>query len=126
MKHSNLLDKYETPHHEWMAKVKLQSTVLKNGDELRKKVLHDLVDDTDWDVSQAAKKLLGLERDRYAKMHGAPKEKETKKKKKSPAVPPPTYINKEQSKVFLLSNLNMQVFNFQTILIKLKFGKNKY
>ena len=50
------------------------------------KVLYDLVDDADWDVSLAAKKLLGLESDRYAEIQGAPKEKE-KEKKKRPSSP---------------------------------------
>ena len=83
MKNPNFLHIHETPHQAitkgmkgWIAKVKVQSTVPTSGEELWKKGLYDLVDDTDCDVSHATKKLLGLERDRYAEIHGAQKQKE--------------------------------------------------
>ena len=41
-----------------------------------KKILHSLEKDEDWDVKQAVRKLLGLDRDRYAEIHGALKQKE--------------------------------------------------
>jgi len=55
-----MFENHGTPHQaitetmkEWIAKVKLQKTIPRDGEDLWKNVLYTLVDDADWDVSHA-------------------------------------------------------------------------
>ena len=49
---------------------------------------------SEWGGTKSCQKLLGLDRDRYAEVHGAPKQKE-KKKGKPPPPPPPQFTDKK-------------------------------
>ena len=71
--------------------MKIQKTIPRDGEDLWKNVLHSLVNDTDWDVSHTAKELLGLNRDKYAEIHGAQKAKQKSKPAKQP---PPKFTDK--------------------------------
>ena len=71
-------------------------TIPINGEDLWKKILHSLVNDEDWDIKQVVRKLLGLDKDKYAKIHGM------SRTKKTPAPPPPKYMNKKQRATYKL------------------------
>ena len=101
VKYPTLLENHGAPFQaitetikQWIAKVKIQKTIPRDGEDLWKNARHSLTDDTDWDVSHAAKELLVLNRDKYAEIHGAPKEKEKKKAKPTPT-PPPKFTDKK-------------------------------
>ena len=66
---------------EFILKFKNQQTIPTDGIDLWKTILYSVEKDKDGDVQKAARKLLGLDRDRYAEIHGAPKQKEKKKLK---------------------------------------------
>ena len=88
--------------------MKLQKTITTDGEGLWKDVLYTLVDDTDWDVSHAAKESVGMNRDSYAEIHSAPKQK--KKKKTTPFAQHPLTLQIKRpelqlkSKVFWVNN----------------------
>ena len=73
---------HETPYkaitgtmREFVLKFKKQETIPTDGIDLWKKILYSLEKDEDWDVKQAVRNLLGLDRDKYVEIHGAPKKK---------------------------------------------------
>ena len=57
---------------EFGLKFKKQETIPTDGVDLWGEILHSL---ENWDVKQAVKKLLGLDKDKYAEIHGAPNKK---------------------------------------------------
>ena len=64
---------------EFILKFKNQQTIPTDGIDLWKTILYSVEKDKDGEVQKAARKLLGLDRDRYAEVHGVTKQKEKRK-----------------------------------------------
>ena len=58
---------------EFVLKFKKKETIPIDGIDLWTKIMYSLEKDDDCDVKQAVRKLLGLDRDRYAEIHGRKK-----------------------------------------------------
>ena len=79
---------------QFVLKFKNQQTIPTDGIDLWKTILYSVEKDKDGEVQRAARKLLGLDRDRYFEVHGPPKQKQ-KRAVKPPPPPPPHFPDKK-------------------------------